>query len=93
VIRKQDTYFVRHHSDSPYKYSEADIKRILDFVVDNIFIAFGDQVFQKYPGIPIGMNSDPLLANLFLYSYEAGRNCYMIIKNGNVFQPYIQIHQ
>jgi hypothetical protein len=28
VIGKQDTYFVRHHSDSPYKYSEADIKSI-----------------------------------------------------------------
>jgi hypothetical protein len=28
VIGKQDTYFVRHHSDSSYKYSEADIKGI-----------------------------------------------------------------
>jgi hypothetical protein len=26
VIGKQDTYFVRHNSDSPYKYSEVDIK-------------------------------------------------------------------
>jgi hypothetical protein len=23
---KQDAYFVRHHSDSPYKYSEVNIK-------------------------------------------------------------------
>jgi hypothetical protein len=29
VIGKQDTYFVRHHSDSPYKYSEAHIKGML----------------------------------------------------------------
>ena len=41
VIRKQDTYFVRHHSDSPYKNPEADIKDILGFLVHNIFVVFG----------------------------------------------------
>jgi hypothetical protein len=46
VIGKQDTYFVRHHSDSPYKYSEADIKIMLGFLVDTIYVVFGDQVFQ-----------------------------------------------
>jgi hypothetical protein len=40
VIGKQDTYFVRHHSDSPYKYSEADIKSMLGFLVDNIYVVF-----------------------------------------------------
>jgi hypothetical protein len=44
VIGNQDTYFVRHHSDSPYKYSEANIKGILGFLVDNIYVVFGDQV-------------------------------------------------
>jgi hypothetical protein len=57
--------------DSPYKYSEADIKGILGFLVDNIFVVFGDQVFQQSIGIPMGTNSAPLLADLFLYSYEA----------------------
>ena len=54
VIGKQDTYFVRHHSDSPYKYSEADIKSMLGFLVDNIYVVFGDQVFQQSVGIPMG---------------------------------------
>jgi hypothetical protein len=43
VIGKQDTYLVRHHSDSPYKYSEADIKSMLGFLVDNIYVVFGDE--------------------------------------------------
>jgi pectin methylesterase-like acyl-CoA thioesterase len=42
VIEKQDTYFVRHHSDSPHKYSEADIKGMLDFLVANIFVVLDD---------------------------------------------------
>jgi hypothetical protein len=62
---------VRHHSDSPYKYSEADIKSLLDFLVDNIYVVFGDQVFQQSVGIPMGTNCAPLLANLFLYPYES----------------------
>ena len=32
---------------------------------------FGDQVFQQTVGIPMGTNCAPLLADLFLYSYEA----------------------
>jgi hypothetical protein len=71
VNGKQDAYFVRHQSDSPYKYSEADIKGMLGFLVDNIFVVFGDQIFQQSVVIPIGFNCAPLLADLFLHSYEA----------------------
>jgi hypothetical protein len=71
VIGKQNTYFVRHHSDSPYKYSEADIKGMLGFLVDNIYVVIGDQVFQRSVGNPMGTNCARLLADLFLYSYEA----------------------
>ena len=71
MIGKQDTYFVRHHSDSPYKYSEADIKSMLGFLVDNSYVVFEDQVFQQSVDIPMGSNCAPLFADLFLYSYEA----------------------
>jgi hypothetical protein len=37
---------VRPHSDSPYKYFEADIKGMLGFLVDNIYVVFGEQVFK-----------------------------------------------
>jgi hypothetical protein len=36
-----------------------------------ISIVFGNQVSQQSPGIPMGTNCVPLLAELFLYSYEA----------------------
>ena len=32
---------------------------------------FGGRVFQQTVGIPMGTNSAPLLADLFLYLYEA----------------------
>jgi hypothetical protein len=95
VIGKQNTYFMRHHSDSPYKYSEADIKKMLGFLVDNIYVVFGDQVFQQSIGIPMGTNCAPLLADLFLYSYEAEFVQKLMRDNNNkkkasrVLQPYI----
>jgi hypothetical protein len=71
VINKEDTYFVRHHSDSPYKYSEVDIKSMLGFLVENIYVVFVHQVFEQSVGIPMDTNCALLLTDLFLYSYEA----------------------
>ena len=44
---------------------------MLEFLVDNIFVMFAGKVLQQIIGIPIGTNCAPLLADLFLYSYEA----------------------
>ena len=67
----EKSYFVRNHTDSTKKYSEVDIVRMLEFLIDNIFVEFGGRVFQQTVGIPMGTNCAPLLADLFLYSYEA----------------------
>ena len=44
---------------------------MLEFLIDNIYVQFGGQIFQQVIGIPMGTNCAPLLADLFLYSYEA----------------------
>ena len=44
---------------------------MLEFLVDNILVVFGGKVFQQIVGIPMGTNCAPLLADIFLYSYEA----------------------
>ena len=71
VIGYKDTYFVRDHSDAPQKYSDADIIKMLEYLIDNIFVEFGGRIFQQTIGISMGTNCAPLLADLFLYSYEA----------------------
>ena len=67
----KSTYFVKEHTDSDKKYTETDIIGMLEFLIDNIFVEFGGQIFQQTIGIPMGTNCAPLLADLFLYSYEA----------------------
>ena len=71
VLGHEETYFVKEHSDSKNKYSEDDIIKMLEFLVDNIFVVFAGKVFQQTVGIPMSTNCAPLLADIFLYSYEA----------------------
>jgi hypothetical protein len=59
VVKHSHSYFVIHVSDSMHKYSEVDIKEMLGFLVDNIFVAFGNQIFQQTVGIPMGTNCAP----------------------------------
>ena len=40
-------------------------------LVDSILVVFAGKVFQHIISIPMGTNYAPLLANIFLYSYEA----------------------
>ena len=70
VLGREGPYFVREHSDSKSKYAE-DIIRMLEFLVDNIFVVVAGKVFQQIIGIPMGTNCAPLLSDIFLYSYEA----------------------
>ena len=52
------------------KYTANDICKMTEFLVDNIYVWFGGQLFQQMVGIPTGTNCAPLLADLFLYFYE-----------------------
>ena len=71
VLGRDRSYFVRKHSDSTKRFAGTDIINMLQFLIDNIFIIFGGRVFQQTVDIPMGANCAPLLADLFLYSYEA----------------------
>jgi hypothetical protein len=71
AINHSRTYFVINDFDSTYKYSEVDIKEMLGFLIDNIFVVLGNTIFQQTVRIPMGNNCVPFLADLFLYSYEA----------------------
>ena len=43
---------------------------MIEVLIDNIFVQFGGHLFRQVIGIPMGTNCAPLLADLFLYSYD-----------------------
>jgi len=71
VLGSDRSYFVKHRSDFTKKFSETDIFNMLEFLIDSIFVMFGGRVFQQTVGIPMGTSCAPLIADLFLYSYDA----------------------
>jgi hypothetical protein len=56
VLGRDRSYFATNHSDSTKKSSETDIINMLEFLIENIFIIFGERVFQQTFVIPMGTN-------------------------------------
>ena len=71
VLGYNSTYFSTTVPDkNKIYYTEEQVISMLEFLIDNIFVKFGGRIFQQVIGIPMGTNCAPLLADLFLYSYE-----------------------
>ena len=70
-VGRNKSYFTSDPLNSDNKYTANNICKMIEFLVDNIYVRFGGQLFQQMIGIPMGTNCVPLLANLFLYSYES----------------------
>ena len=43
---------------------------MLTFLLGNIFIRFGTNLYRQVVGIPMGTDCTPLAADLFLFCYE-----------------------
>jgi hypothetical protein len=71
VLGYNSTYFSNKIQKVKTCYSEEQVISVLDFLIDNIFVSFGATLFQQVVGIPMGTNCTPLLADLFLFSYES----------------------
>ena len=54
-----------------YSFSMIDLIEILDFILDNIYVKCGKDIFKQVIGIPIGLDSGQDIANLLLFSYES----------------------
>ncbi len=54
-----------------FKVSEAlDLISWLDFLLDNLFLCFGQGVYRQCIGIPMGTNCAVYLANFYFFTYE-----------------------
>ena len=71
VLGFNSTYFSSKIQKGKTCYSEEQVISKMEFLIDNIFVFFGGTLFQQVVGIPMGTNCAPLLADLFVYSYES----------------------
>ena len=69
-VGRNKSYFTSDLLDGDNKYTANDICKMIESLVDNIYVRFGGQLSRQMVGIPMGTNCAPLLADLFLCSYE-----------------------
>ena len=67
VLGHGETYFAKELSDSKNKFSEYDIIKMLEILVDNIFVVFARKVFQQTVGIPME-RIVPLFSSLCIHT-------------------------
>ena len=67
---RNKSYFTNDPLNDDNNYTANYICKTIEFLVDNIYVRFGGQLLRQMVGIPVGTNFAPLLADLFLYSYE-----------------------
>ena len=70
-VGRNKSYFTSDPLRCDNKYTANDICKMIEFLVDNIYVRFGGQLFRQLIGIPMGTNCAPLLVDLFLCSYES----------------------
>ena len=95
VLGHDETYFVKEHSDSKNKYSEDNIIKVLEFLVDNIFVVFDGKVFQQTVGIPMSTNC--ALFSPTSFCIHSKRNSYRLCsqreRNSISVQSHLQVHR
>ena len=69
-VGRNKSYFTSDPLNGDNKYTANDICKIIEFLVDNMYVRFGGQLFRQKVGIPMGTSCALLLADLVLYSHE-----------------------
>ena len=70
IITFKNAYFGNNVKDGQSAFEYDEFIQLLEFLIDNIYVKFGDSVFRQTIGIPMGTNCAPLLANLYLFYHE-----------------------
>ena len=65
------TFWANDRKSTKFTYfSCRELCLAIDFLIGNNYVRFGNSVFRQIIGIPMGTNSAPLLADLFLHTFE-----------------------
>ena len=69
-VGRNKSYFINDPLNSYNKYTAIDIYKMIECLLDNIYVKCIGHLFRHADGILMGINSVQLLADLFLYAYE-----------------------
>ena len=69
-VTRSQGYFTHDINCGGDMYTADYIWKMIEFLIDKIFVQFGEYLYGQVIRLPKGTNCVQLLADLFLYSYE-----------------------
>ena len=66
----KEAFFTSEDTKRYKLWSCQNVCEALIYLLDNIYIRFGTKLYRQSVGIPMGTHCAPLVADLFLFSYE-----------------------
>ena len=70
AISGQKARWIEEGTSSKKTVTERELVRLVTLLVENIYVAYGGQVYRQEIGIPMGTDCAPFLANLYLFALE-----------------------
>ena len=67
IITYRNALFGENIKDCQHGFDYDEFMALFEFLIDNIYIRFCDNVFKQMVGIPMGTNCAPLLANPYMF--------------------------
>ena len=64
-------YFSASKTNNSCSFRLSDMMEVLNFILDNIYVKCGKDIYKQIVGIPIGLDSGQDIANLLLFCYES----------------------
>ena len=74
-INKTSACWSKTRGNTKNSWNKNELTAHVNYLIDNIYVTCGDELFRQVIGIPMGTDCAPFLANLFLYSYECEWMC------------------
>ena len=68
--KRNIAYYSKSRSSSNISFDEERLIKVVEFIIDNSYIKFHDEIFRQVIGIPMGTNCAPYLANIYLHVFE-----------------------
>ena len=70
AIYSTSARFVEEEREGTVVITASELVELVEFLVDNLVIVYGDRVYRQVVGIPMGTDCAPFLANLYLFVLE-----------------------
>ena len=84
IVTSKNAFFSEAVNDGQHAFDYDEFIILFEYLIDNIYIRFGNNVFRQVIGIPMGTNCAPSLANLYLFYHEY--DFLMKLGKGNNFE-------